>query len=208
MTTATIITQFELQVDDVTELSATEELVLLNRVYKKILQSRPWHFLRIRSIGTLSEDTNGYYVDLPSNFFYLLESYNYNEKYMNNDDGSSGRYILIGDVYYPFVNYQNIGNYTSGYAYIDVADSKIRIIGTPEDTDYEFFYIKMPSDLVSGGSPIFHENFHPMIVYGMATENDVMQLSDKAKSYASENQRLYNHYMSDMEYWDSQFSLI
>ena len=46
MTAQEIIAAFELKVDDSTELSTSEELALLNRVYQLVCDERPWEILK------------------------------------------------------------------------------------------------------------------------------------------------------------------
>lgn len=49
MLASEIIAKFELYVDDSTELSTQEELDLLNKVYQKVADDRPWEILKKRS---------------------------------------------------------------------------------------------------------------------------------------------------------------
>ena len=44
-------------------------------------------------------------------------------------------------------------------------------------------YIKVPATLVAGSTILIPERFCPILIYGMSTENEIIQLSDKAKSY-------------------------
>ena len=47
-----IITKFQLQVDDMTELSSTEELSLLNDVIRETVMSRVWNIFKTSATGT------------------------------------------------------------------------------------------------------------------------------------------------------------
>jgi len=49
-------------------------------------------------------------------------------------------------------------------------------------------------------SPIFPARFHDMLVFGMAVEDTIIQMSPKATSYAVENQTKYQQILDDMSY--------
>ena len=65
-------------------------------------------------------------------------------------------------------------------------------------------YIKTPATLIAGSTILIPERFCPILIYGMSTENEIIQLSDKAKSYAQENLDLYNEYLGKLALWDSR----
>ena len=77
MATATeLITIFELQVNDVTELSTSEELLVMNRIYQRVCSDRPWEFLKTSETGTLlGSGTDGFYITIPSDFGYFYENF-------------------------------------------------------------------------------------------------------------------------------------
>lgn len=212
MTGSTIITQFELQVNDVTELSSSEELAILNRVYRNICNQKPWEWLKKSVSGTMSSDSTSYYITPPADFAYIAENANYTDNSMSDIVGtSSPRVIFIGTSYEPYIliNFDTRRQYRNkvGYAYYDVVNNKIRFTGTPVSTTYEFDYIYTPDDLTTGTSPVFPTRFHEIIVFGMSVENDILQLSEKAKSYAPENQMKYNSYMADLSSWNANLRM-
>lgn len=191
-----IIVDFELQVNDVTELSSDEELALLNKIYIRVCNKMPWEFLKTVATGTILSDSTSSYITIPSDFGYFVE----NESWLVN-----------GTAYNPFyiINIAQKRNYLNrnNYAYYDFAGGKIRFLGTPAQTSYEFNYIKVPALLEAGDSPIFPGQFHDMIQFGMANDNDILQLSPKATAYAKENKDKFEEYLLDMKYWNSQFLL-
>jgi len=67
----------------------------------------------------------------------------------------------------------------------------------------EFDYAKVPADLTLGTSPIFPARFHHVLVHLMAMEDFILQLSDKAKSYAPENKAMADSYIADMCEWNA-----
>lgn len=207
-----IITSFEAQVDDVTELSTSEELSILNRIYQRVCAHQPWEFLKTNATGTmLGSGVDGYYVTVPSDFAFFAENLQYTNNAIAPQTNAAPKVIFIGTAKTPYqiVNYSDRRQYlgSAGWAYLDLANSKIVFTGTPVSTTYDFDYIKVPATLVAGSTPVIPTRFQDILVYGMATENDVMQLSPKATSYAPENQARYNAYLLDLQYYNSQLLL-
>ena len=66
MTAEEIIARFNLQVDDSSELSSTEELALLNQCYREIQNDRSWEWLKTEETATTSISVP--YIALPSDF--------------------------------------------------------------------------------------------------------------------------------------------
>jgi len=205
MTSDVVITQFELQVSDITELSTSEEFVVLNRVYNKICNFRPWEFLKTSASGSILSDVDGYYITAPDDFAYFANNHNNTEDYISTE---TPKVIFIGSNYEPYtiVNWSDRRQYRNkaGYAYYDIVNSQIRLTGsTISGSTYEFDYIKTPTTLISGLTPIFPARFHDILVYGMAVDDAIIQLSPKATSYAQENQAKYQSILDDMSYWNA-----
>ncbi len=213
MSTATeLITKFEVQVSDITELSNTEELMVLNRINNRVCAERPWEFLKTSATGTLSgSGIDGSYITIPTNFAYFTENLNYTDNTMSTQNNASPKVIFIGTSRSPYqiVNYSDRRQYLgkTGYAYLDLANDKIVFTGTPTVRTYDFDYIKTPAVLTVGDTPEIPERFQDVLVYGMATENTIMELSPKATSYAGENRAMYEQYIVDMAYWNAQLQL-
>lgn len=209
MTAGTIITEFELQVNDVTELSAAEELTLLNRLYQKICADRPWSFLKKAATGTVSSDATGSYITIPSDFAYFVENNNYTDNSIGIGNNAAPKVIFMvtGSAYMPYqiINYNDRRQYVdrTGFAYYDVVNGVIRFTGTPTGDTYEFDYIKVPPQLATTDTPVFPGRFHAILQFALATSNDILQLSPKATSYAQENAAIYQSYLNDMYYWDA-----
>ena len=210
MTGQEIITRFELQVSDMTELSSVEELAIANRVYRKICTNRPWEFLKTAATGSaLLQDATGYYITMPADFAFFSLNYNSTDNSIGDNGTSQPARIFIGANYQPYtiVNFADRTQYRnhSNIAYLDFANSKIRLLGTPPDTSYYGFdYIKFPAALTTATSPVFPEAYHEAIVFGMAVEDDILQKSPKASSYAPENQAKFDSMIADLAYWNSQ----
>lgn len=206
MIASDIITEFELQVSDVTELSTSEELKILNRIYRRVCRKRPWEFLKTFVTETILTDATGSYMALPANFSWFIP------KTYDIENNSPLATFSIGSNYSPFqlVDYDDRLSYAgrSGYAYLDRVNSKIYFTGsTPPTGTYTFPYIKSVTDLTAADTPLIPTDFQDILIYGMATENSVLQLSPKATSYAPENRNLYEETLSDLELWDAQFKI-
>lgn len=210
MATATeLITIFELQVNDVTELSTSEELMLMNRIYQRVCSDRPWEFLKTSETGTLlGSGTDGFYITIPSDFGYFYENFQWTDNAISPQLNSNPKVIYIGTVKTPYqiVNYSDRYKYlgSTGYCYLDLANNKIVFTGVPLSTTYYMDYIKVPATLTGASTPVIPTRFQEVLIYGMAAENEIIQLSPKAKSYAPENLTLYNQYLADMALWNSR----
>lgn len=191
MTALEIITAFETQVDDVTELSQVEELALLNRVYQRLCMDRPWVFLRTSTNAAILSDANGSYVAAPADFAYFP---------MQDD-------VWGTTMPYQVINFADRRNYVnrSNFVYFDAANNTIRFTGAPSGTTYDFDYIKVPPVLTLADVPLLPGQFHDMLVFAMATNDTIMQMSPKATSYAAENNAIYLDYLRELQYWDAQF---
>lgn len=214
MATATqLIEKFELQVSDVTELSDVEELEILNRVCHKIYNSRPWEFLKKEKSGsfTVSGTADASYVALPSDFGYVIGDYSDTDNSISTQQNSVPAVIFIGTTRDPYklVNWSDRRQYLgkTGYAYIDIANSTLIFTGIPTSSTYSYDYIHVPTDLDDGDTPLIPNRFQNIIVYGMAVEDSVLQISPKATSYAPENQAKYESELADMIYWNAQLIL-
>jgi len=206
-----LIIQFELQVSDTTELSEAEEYIVANRVHNKICNQRPWEFLKTEASGSILTDSNGAYITLPSNFAYFCENNQKTDNTSITQNNAAPKVIFVGTSYVPYqiINYSDRRQYRNkrGYAYLDMANNQIRFTYQPEEYTYEFDYIKVPATLVSGSSLAFPARFEDALVYGMAVDDQIIQLSPKATSYAPENQAKYQSTLDDMVYWNAQLTL-
>lgn len=200
MIASDIILRFELQTDDSTDLSSSEELALLNKVYNKICSDRPWEFLKKESTGLTS--TTLPYVSLPADFQYVL---------VNNQDteGDNVPVVFVGTDFAPYkiISWSDRRNYRNqdGYAYIDLPNSRLVFTLQPTASKtIEFDYVSTPPTLTLSGTPLIPERFQDIIYHGMMVEDTIIQQSDKAKSYAQENQSQYKSYFDDMCYWNAK----
>jgi hypothetical protein len=199
MITSDIITKFELQVDDSTELSSSEELDLANKIYQQVCSFRPWEFLKKTATGSIVAGQ----ITLPTDFAYLSANYQSTDTNVATESVTAPKVIFVGTNLDPYrvVNFSDRRQYANqNVCYIDPSDSKIKFIVTPTATTYEFDYIKVPADLTLATSPIFPARFHDIIAYGMAADDYVIQQSDLAKGLMQANQNRYKEYLNDMSY--------
>lgn len=207
---ADIITKFELQVNDVTELSSQEELDLLNDKYHDVCMERQWEFLKKKATGALALDgtTGLYYITIPTDFSMFVENNMYTDNTMGVDNNAAPRVIFVGAAYAPFqiVNFSDRIQYRtqSGVCWYDPEAGKIFFPVAPSDVSfYQFDYIKVPADLALNTTPVFPNRFRKMLWFAMATDNDILQLSPKATSYAADNRAKYADTLEKMEFWNA-----
>lgn len=203
-TASQIITDFELQVDDTTELSSTEELSILNRVYQHICSLKAWEFLKKAHTGTTS--TSLPYISLPEDFGYLTQNYNYTETASNE---ASNPVVFVGTQYKPYkvVNWSDRRQYRDqdNVCFIDIVNSRLYFAKQPTSAEsVEFDYVSAPTALTTADTPLIPTRFQPMLVYAMAVDDAIIQQSDKAKSYKNENQAKYKEYYDAMCLWNSR----
>lgn len=199
MITSDIIAKFELQVDDSTELSSSEELDLANKIYQQVCSFRPWEFLKTTKSGSIVAGQ----ITLPTDFAYLANNYQSTDSSVATESESAPKVVFVGTNLDPYrvVNFSDRRQYANqNVCYIDPSDSKIKFIVTPTATTYEFDYIKVPATLTLATSPIFPARFHDVIVYGMAADDYVIQQSDLAKGLMQANQKRYQDTLNDMSY--------
>lgn len=209
-TAAEIITDFELQVNDITELSSTEELELVNEIYFDILNKKEWEFLRTFVTGTMLSDSIGYYITPPDDFRIVAQNNSYTDNSIGIDNNAVPRGVFVfnasgAQTFIQMINFADRRQYVNrgNFCYYDAVNNKIRFTGTPVSTSYEFDYIRTPPKLTLTDYPVFPGQFHKMIKYGMATSNDILQISPKASSYQQENAAKFQEKFDDMGFWNA-----
>ncbi|MFA6095643.1 MAG: hypothetical protein WC767_02260 [Candidatus Paceibacterota bacterium] len=204
MTKAEIITKFHLYMDDTSELSSAEEEALFDKIYSKVMTDRPWEISKREATGTLSITVP--YVSLPTRFAYLTANANYTE---DNAYAAAGPVVFVGTGRTPYkiVSWSDRGQYVNltGYAYIDIVNSRLVFCKQPAAADtYSFDYVAFPTALTTAESPVFPSDYHHIIFHGMCVDDFIIQQSDKAKSYAAENNAMYKSYLEDLAMWNSR----
>lgn len=209
MITSEIIEAFEQYVDDTTQLSPAQELALANKIYRKVLNFRPWEFLKKSYSAALSGTTYA----LPSDFAYLSDNYGYTESFMPSQGGKA---VFILDSSgainktLPLVNWSDRMQYLNDdVAYIDTLGANLIFAkAQTSGSTIAFDYVHNPADLTLATSPIFPSRFHEIIYHGMAADDYICQQFPKAESYAEENSSYFKSYMDDMSYWNSQLIVL
>lgn len=197
-----IITEFEMQVDDTTELSSVEELILLNRIYRKILAHKAWLFLQ--KPHTATQSTSVDYIALPSDFDYLAPAGQYS------DIGETATYpyvVFVGTDLrkYIVVNYADRRQYDNkdGYCYVDPINNRLVFTKQPTSAEtVQFDYIYVPDDITLVTSPVIPAKFHDMFAYGMAVDDMIIQMFEKSRSTAQENNSFFQAKLDDMCIWN------
>ena len=207
-----IIKKFELQVDDITDLSEDEELGLLNDKLQDVYNDRPWICLRKPATGALAYDTvkGLWYAPQPADF----KSFAINNLSTDNSVGVRNNampmVVFVGSARAPWqlVNYADREQYRNraGYAYLDPIEQKVYMTYAPSDTgSYLFDYIHIPADLeeVTDEPTLIPVPFRKMLSFAMAADNDIIQRSSIANSQQAQNQAKYEDVLGDMQLWDA-----
>lgn len=212
-TTEDILEAFEKYVDDNSELSSDDELILAQKIYDMICDDRPWEFLKKPATGTAVISNGVCSISAPADFKYFVEN---NQSTFNNDsveNNAAPKVIYLSTATNKFTSYQVI-NFSDrrvyvnqiGYVYFDARLKQIIFTGVPTDSDlsYEFDYIMQPPDLnLDGSNPVFPQRYWDAIYHGMAVDDMIIQLFDRAHSYQNENSAMYKQIMAQMAYWNS-----
>jgi hypothetical protein len=210
MTGQQIINKFHLYTGDQSELSTQDELDLLNKVYDDVMNKKPWEFLKKQASGSIQFDGTNYYISFPSDFRYLIE----NNQDTNNDtttyNNASPKVIFVGPNYTPYqvMNWSDRRQQRgSGYfVYPDMANKRFVFTGNPIEMTYEFDYIKNWDELALNTEPIFPSDFHDMLYQLMAVDSVIVNLFDRAHSYAKENQVAADDMLKKLSYYNSMLT--
>lgn len=205
LTAQEIINLFNLYTDDTSELSSAEELALLNRIYFQICRQKPWEFLKTEASGVLS--TTVPYVSLPDTFLFFSANNQKTENTTATSATDSDRVVYVGTGRRPYkvINYSDRYQYENqdGYCYADILNSRLYFTKQPASAEsYVFDYITLPDELTLTDYPVFPVA-NDMIAYGMATDSYIIQLFDKARSYAPENNAKYKECFSDLAFYNA-----
>ena len=207
LTGQTIINRFHLYTGDQSELSTQDELDLANKVYDDILNTRPWEFLKTSASGTISTDGVTSWITLPADFRYFIENNQKTDNTQTIENNASSKVVFIGPNYTPvqIVNFSDRRQFrnTNGFAYPDIANNKLVFTWLPTETTYEFDYIKNWDALTLVTSPLFPADFHDMIFQLMAVDSVIINLFDRAHSYAAENQKASDDMLKKLCLWNS-----
>lgn len=198
-----IIALFETYTDDQSELSTTEELALANRIYHQILDDRPWEFLKKEGTGAVATT----YITLPIDFSHLIANNGTTDNTIGIENNAKPVAVYISGSPYQVINWSDRRQLSGNQCYVDLALNRI-VFGASVSGTYSFDYIFVPDDLTMTAPTdllAFPPRFAPIIAFGMATDNYILSIFDKAKSYANENQFKYKSILSDMVMWNSKF---
>jgi len=206
MTKQETINTFHLYMDDTSDLSTQEESDLYDRVLQKIYMDRPWEFLKKEKSDTTS--TTLPYISLPTDFVYLTQNHNYSQI----NEEASGPVIFVGAGYSPYkvVSWSDRRQYRNqdGYAFIDIVNRRLYFAQQPTQAlPVEYDYHFLPTALTPGQSPVFPVGAaaagDKAIFHAMCVDSFVIQQSDKARSYASENQALHQAAMAELAFFNA-----
>ena len=184
-----IIDKFHDYVDDDTALSSQGELDLLNKKYNQLAIDRPWEWTKATFSQAVTSSTT--YLTLPDGFLFL-------------DENNDGNYQLwIGSTPYPIMGFAQRRDH-SGLAYIDIAGNKIYMPSAFPAGTASFDYHKQPDLLTVSSYPGFPGAYHPILYHMMAIDHEIIDRSEKARSYRAENEAAVVSYFEDLAYYDGK----
>jgi len=198
-----IITKAELYLDDSSELSGAEFSDLFDKKYNEINVSRVWEGTKREAATTTS--TVVPYVALESDFLALVV----NSNHTDSSYPASRPVVFRGTNYKPYsvVSWSDRRQYRNneGVAYVDFANDRLVFTKQPstaESVEYDY-QASMPA-LALAESPWFPSEFHDAIYHLMVSDDFMIQNSDKAKSYAKENQAEAARIIQQMVMWNAR----
>jgi len=202
MTKSQAIVKAQLYLDDTSELSTQEFSDLFDKMYRKVNSDRPWEGTKTEGTGTTS--TTVPYISLPTDFLFLTANANYTDS----SEYASRPVVFRGTTYTPYevVSWSDRIQYREdNKAYIDFANSRLYFTKQPTIAEsVEFDYHAQQAALTDNDSPWFPEEYHDVLYHMMVADDFIIQQSDKAKSYRSENLKIAQEYMEALTYWNSQ----
>lgn len=193
-----IIKQFEVYVDDSTELSDQEEYALLTKTLNTIYNDRSWEFLRKNgSVVTTTATT----APLPSDFVSAMNNYSENE--WNNLPEKA--VVYIGGIPYFFIpRGMAIQKAGGNYVYVDPINLKLVFtasVGTAQTVTFDYKY--QPADITSNSSVVaLPDQFRRYLGQVMAIDDDIIQKTEKARSNYQPNSIAKAQLMRDLTHYD------
>ena len=196
-----IIERFDLYPDDTTELSTDEELEVANDKLRLIYMEQSWEFLRRNKSGTIESDGK---ISTPIDFDEFMENY------AEDSDIPNMKVVYIGNGA-PYVvipmGQRNARQYTNS-CWLDPADNKINFSQSPgSGTPYQFDYKTSPDDVTADTSPALPPEYHPMVVFLMLIDEEIIKKSEKARSNMQDNAVQYQTYLKNLKLRDARFKL-
>jgi hypothetical protein len=201
LTGQNIVDKFNLYKDDTSELSDAESLDLAQNIYNDVLMDREWEWLRKTFSGVTNSDGS---VTLPADFISVMKNY-------SEDETSSipeKAVVYVNQDVYPVIpmGARTLQGGLGNFFYIDPVNNVMKSTATlGGGIAVSFDYKMRPPALTLTTSPVFPAENHMMIVYGMAIDDDIIQIFEKARSYAAVNQMKYDKHMTALARYSNKF---
>lgn len=196
-----ILKQFEVYVDDLTELSTDEEYALLTKVLNSIFNDRSWEFLRkTASVTTTTTKT----APLPVDFVSVMN--NYSENPYNNIPEIP--VAFVNGIPFKFVPRGMAYNFVGGnYVTVDLVNKKVEFmkdVGTGVVVTFDYKY--QPDPITSNASPIALPDLaHRYLGQVMAIDDDIIQKTEKARSNLQANSVARAQMLRDLAHYNARF---
>jgi hypothetical protein len=184
--------RFDVLVDGLSELGASEKLELANRIYRRVVNVRLWE--EFRATTTVVPASNS--VTLPADF----------KAFADNETGLGTPYKHVlwqGTTVHPIVRMAERKKFSS-FTYYNKATGKLVTPNALEGKSLDLDYYKTYTALTISSSPVFQAEHHDILPYLMAVEHYAIDQSERGRSKAGEYQAAADEILENMEYDDSQ----
>lgn len=190
-----IISKFDTYTDDMSELTPGGKLDLLNNKWHWLQRQRKWQWT-IRQAQVLI--VNGVIL-LPGDFRGLLP--NENENSFNYPHT-----FYVGNNFYPIYRSSQRNRYRD-LPYLDTVNKTIVVpaaSGITGTASFDYFAWMPNLEEDTDLDDYLDEQYQHILYYKMATEHSIIDQSEKARSYAPENNTLATEILEDMELEDAE----
>lgn len=196
-----IIKQFNVYVDDTSELSSEEEYTLLTKTLNSIYNDRSWEFLRKTATVTTTTATT---APLPSDFVSVMNNYS-NDEWNNMPEKAI---VYVGGIPYEFIPAGMATQKAGGaYVYIDIRNKLLTFttsIGAGQVCTFDYKY--QPDAITSNSSDIaLPSTVRHYLGQVMSIDDDVIQKTEKARSNYQANSIARAQLIRDLAHYELRF---
>lgn len=195
-----IIKQFEVYVDDLTELSTEEEYALLTKVLETVYNDRSWEFLRKTATVTTDTATT---APLPADFVSVMN--NYSENPYNAIAEIPVAYV--GGIPFKFIPrgtaFQKAGG---NYVTVNLATNKLEFlasIGAGVQVTFDYKYA--PDPIIDNNVTVVLPVGQRYLAQVMAIDDDIIQKTEKGRSNYQANSVAKAQLLRDLAHHNARF---
>lgn len=193
MTKSQLITEYERLMDDLSELSTLETERLFDKIYEKVIVSRPWEHTKkeYSAVGP---------VTIPDDFLYLVQN---NSSSLTTQDYAEGAVVFVDSKPVTIVSFSERNKNQRNSAYVDLRNNTMVFTESVAGKTVSFDYHALFPALTSEESPFFPVHQY-VIPHGMCVDTFQAMQTEKGKSYAEEHNRQYMYYLGQLALWNAR----